>query len=96
MNLTIGQFIVWLLVGAVAGTLVGRLVTFKKGGLGRGTNLGVGMIGALIGGLIFNVFHISLGWFGDINVSVKDLVAALAGSLLFVIVWWLVAKLRGK
>jgi uncharacterized membrane protein YeaQ/YmgE (transglycosylase-associated protein family) len=51
MNLTVGQFIVWLIVGSLAGTLTGRLVTFRKEGLGRWTNLGVGMVGALIGGL---------------------------------------------
>ena len=44
MNLTIGHFVVWLVVGGVAGTLTGRLVTFKKEGLGRWTNIGVGMV----------------------------------------------------
>ncbi len=95
MNLSIGQCIVWLVVGALAGNLTGRLVTFKKEGLGRWTNLGVGMIGALIGGLIFRVFHIDLG-LGDLKVTFEDLIAAFLGSLLFVVVWWVVAKFRGK
>ena len=43
----------------LAGNLVGRLVTFKKEGLGRWTNLGVGMVGALIGGLIFQAWVLS-------------------------------------
>ena len=79
----------------MAGNLVGRLVTFKKEGLGRWTNIGVGMVGALIGGLIFKVFHINLG-LGDIKMTFEDLIAAFLGSLLFVVIWWLVAKLRGK
>jgi len=95
MNLSVGQFIVWLVVGALAGNLTGRLVTFKKEGLGRWTNLGVGMIGALIGGLIFRIFHIDLG-LGDLKVTFEDLIAAFLGSLLFVVLWWLVAKFRGK
>ena len=95
MNLTVGQFIVWLVVGGLAGNLAGRLVTFKKEGLGWWTNLGVGMVGALIGGLLFRVFHINLG-LGDIKVTFEDLIAAFLGSLLFVVAWWVVAKFRGK
>jgi uncharacterized membrane protein YeaQ/YmgE (transglycosylase-associated protein family) len=95
MHLSFGQFIVWLVVGALAGNLAGRLVTFKKEGLGRWTNLGVGMVGALIGGLIFNVFHIDLG-LGELKVTFEDLIAAFLGSLLLIVVWWLVRMLRGK
>ncbi len=95
MNLTVGQFIAWLVVGGLAGNLTGRLVTFKREGLGRWTNLGVGMVGALIGGLFFRIFHISLG-LGDLKITFVDLIAAFLGSLLFVVIWWLVAKFRGK
>ena len=95
MNLTVGQLIVWLVVGALAGNLAGRLVTFKREGLGWWTNLGVGMVGALIGGLIFKVFHINLG-LGELKITFEDLIAAFLGSLLFVVIWWLVAKFRGK
>ena len=95
MNLTISQLIVWLIVGGLVGTLVGRLVTFKKEGFGFWTNLGIGMIGALIGGLFFRIFHIDLG-LGEIKVSFEELIAAFLGSLLFIIVWWLVRKFRGK
>jgi uncharacterized membrane protein YeaQ/YmgE (transglycosylase-associated protein family) len=93
MNLTLGQFIVWLIVGALAGNLTGRVVTFKREGLGRWTNLGVGMAGALLGGILFRVFHIDLG-LGDLKVTFEDLIAAFAGSLLLVAGWWLVAVVR--
>jgi len=56
----------------LAGNLVGRVVTWKKEGLGPWTNLGVGMVGALIGGFVFNVFHINLG-LGEIKVTFEDL-----------------------
>ena len=95
MNLTVSQLVVWLIVGGLAGTLVGRLVTFKKEGLGFWTNLGVGMVGALIGGLIFRIFHIDLG-LGEIRISLGELIAAFLGSLLFVVAWWLVRKFTGK
>jgi len=95
MNLTVQQFVVWLVVGGLAGNLAGRLVTFKKEGLGLWTNLGVGMVGALIGGLLFSVFHIDLK-LGDLKVTFQDLIAAFLGSLLFVGIWFLVAKIRAR
>ena len=49
-NMNIGQVIVWIVVGGFAGTLAGRAVTLKKEGLGRWTNLLVGMVGAALGG----------------------------------------------
>jgi len=93
MNLTLVQLIVWLIVGSLAGTLAGRLVTLKREGLGRWTNLGVGMVGALIGGFLFNVFHVDLG-LGEIKV--QDLIAAFLGSLLFIVVWWAIRKYRAR
>lgn len=95
MNLTPVQFVVWLVVGALAGNLTGRLVTLKKEGLGRWTNLGVGMVGALIGGLLVGMFRIDFG-LGDQGIKFKDLIAAVLGSLLFVAAWWVVRWYRGK
>ena len=95
MNPLLGQIIVWLIVGGLAGTLAGRLVTMKKEGLGRWTNLVVGLIGALIGGGFFKVFHIDLG-LGEIKITFEDLIAAFLGSLLFIVLWWLVSWYRGK
>lgn len=95
MNPLIGQIIVWLIVGGLAGTLAGRLVTMKKEGLGRWTNLAVGLVGALIGGGLFKIFHIDLG-LGEIKITFEDLIAAFVGSLLLILVWWLVGWYRGK
>jgi uncharacterized membrane protein YeaQ/YmgE (transglycosylase-associated protein family) len=95
MHLTLDQFIVWLIVGALAGTLAGRLVTLRKEGLGRWTNLGVGMVGALIGGFLFKIFHINLG-LGELKITLDDLTAAFLGSILFIVVWWTVRKFRAK
>lgn len=91
----IGAIIVWLIVGGLAGNMAGRLVTFKKEGLGRWTNIGVGLAGALIGGGVFRVFHIDLG-LGDIKVTFEDLIAAFSGSLLFVVAWWVIRMFTAK
>jgi uncharacterized membrane protein YeaQ/YmgE (transglycosylase-associated protein family) len=93
MKQLIVQLVIWLVVGGLAGTLAGRLVTLKKEGLGRWTNIGVGLVGALIGVGLFKLFNIDLG-LGEIKI--EDLIAAFVGSLLFIVLWWLVAGFTGK
>ena len=85
MNLPFDQVVVWLIIGALAGSLTGMIVTRRKGGFGALTNLAVGLAGALIGGLLFSVLNVDLG-LGTIAVSLEDLVAAICGSLVFLVV----------
>jgi len=75
------EIIVWLIVGALAGTLIGWLVTRQKTGFGVWKNLGVGLVGALIGGVIFKLIGIEL--FPKIKISAHNIVAALIGSVIF-------------
>jgi uncharacterized membrane protein YeaQ/YmgE (transglycosylase-associated protein family) len=89
--MNVGKLIAWLIVGALAGTLAGRVVTLSKEGLGRWTNIGVGLVGAVIGGFLFNLFDFDLG-LGEIAITFEDLIAAFCGSLLLLILWWLYDK----
>jgi uncharacterized membrane protein YeaQ/YmgE (transglycosylase-associated protein family) len=92
---TIGEMVAWLIIGALAGTLAGRLVTFSKKGLGRWTNLAVGMGGALVGGLVRKLFGVDFG-LGDVTLTFEDLIAAFLGSLVLIVGIWLYRKLKGK
>jgi uncharacterized membrane protein YeaQ/YmgE (transglycosylase-associated protein family) len=91
----IGKIIVWLVIGALAGTLAGRLVTFSKQGLGKWTNVGLGMVGALVGGFLFWLLNIDLG-LGELKITFEDLIAAFVGSLLCVAGLWLIRKFAGS
>ena len=93
--MSIGQVIVWIIVGGFAGTLAGRIVTFKKAGLGRWTNLLVGIVGALLGGELFKLLGIDFG-LGDLKVTFEDLIAAFVGSLLVIFVWRIIVKMRAR
>ena len=93
--MNIGKLIAWLIIGALAGTLAGRLVTLSKEGLGRWTNIGVGLVGAVIGGFLFNLFDFDLG-LGAIEITFEDLIAAFSGSILFIILWWVYDKMSAK
>ena len=91
MSVPVGEIIVWLIIGALAGTLAGRLMTFSKRGFGLWANVAFGMIGAVVGGLIFRLLHIDLG-LGEIKITFEDLISAFVGSVLCIIAWRLIPK----
>lgn len=91
MNISLDQIIVWLLIGAIAGTLAGAMVKRSKKGFGVFSNLGIGLVGALIGGALFRLFRLDLG-LGIISISLEGIVAAFAGSVLFLIALRLLRK----
>ena len=93
MSITLAELVVWVIVGVLAGSLAGTVVTGKWAGLGRWSSLGVGLVGALIGGLIFTLFGIWPG-LDAIAISLRDIIAAFVGSLIFLLVLWIVRTSR--
>lgn len=85
MRITLQQVVVWLVIGAIAGSLAGLMVKRSRQGFGRFANLGLGLVGAFIGGAIFRVFNIDLG-LGAISVSLEDIVAAFLGAIFFLLI----------
>jgi len=85
MSVTVDMLVVWLIVGALAGSFVGMIVKRQREGFGRFVNLIVGLVGALIGGVLVNLIGIDLG-LKRFSVTLEDLLAAVAGSLLLLIV----------
>jgi len=75
------------------GTLAGRLVTRQRAGFGVWRNLGLGLAGALVGGFVFRAF----GWLANlasVAISLRDVIAALAGSLVVLGALWLWRRTR--
>jgi uncharacterized membrane protein YeaQ/YmgE (transglycosylase-associated protein family) len=93
--MTIGKVVVWLIVGALAGTLAGRVMTFSKRGFGFWSNMAIGMIGALVGGFLFWLFRIDLH-LAEIKITFEDLISAFVGSLLCIVAWRLVRRATEK
>jgi uncharacterized membrane protein YeaQ/YmgE (transglycosylase-associated protein family) len=90
---SLSQFIVWIVVGLLGGTLAGLVVTRERKGFGFLRNLGVGLLGALVGGLLFRLLALFPG-LDSIAVSLRDIVAALVGSLLVLLGVWLWQRYR--
>lgn len=87
MVVTWSQIIVWLIIGLIGGTLVGAVVRWQREGFGWWTNLGIGLVGALVGGLLFRLFGIWPG-LDNIYVSLRDVVSAVIGSVIFLGALW--------
>jgi len=84
MTVNIADVVVWIVVGMLAGTLAGLIVKRRKAGYGHLANLGLGLLGALIGGYLFDLFGIAPG-LDNISISLRDIVAALFGALLLLV-----------
>ncbi|MGE3148248.1 MAG: GlsB/YeaQ/YmgE family stress response membrane protein [Pseudorhodoplanes sp.] len=90
---SLDHIIVWIIVGLIGGSLASRIITWDREGFGHLRNLGLGLAGALVGGLLFHLF----GWFPDldrISVSLRDIVSAVAGSLIVLVAIWLWRRFR--
>ncbi len=85
---SLSQLIVWIVVGLLGGTLAGLLIKRDRKGFGLIRNLGLGLVGAFVGGLLFRL----LGLFPELDkyaISLRDVVAAVVGSLLVLAALWL-------
>jgi uncharacterized membrane protein YeaQ/YmgE (transglycosylase-associated protein family) len=81
------QIFVWIVVGLLGGSLAGLIVTRERAGFGLGSNLLLGLAGAVVGGLLFRLFGLwtSLDRY---SISLRDIVAALIGSLIVLAGLW--------
>ncbi len=81
-SITLGQLIAWIILGVLIGSLVGRLITKGRRGFGSVGNLVIGLVGAVIGGILFDFLDVGFG--RDVALSLNDFVAAFVGALIFV------------
>jgi uncharacterized membrane protein YeaQ/YmgE (transglycosylase-associated protein family) len=71
--------VVWLIIGALAGWLAGKLV--KGGGFGLIGDIVVGIVGALIGGWLAAALGISIG-----SGFVASVITAIIGAVILLLI----------
>jgi uncharacterized membrane protein YeaQ/YmgE (transglycosylase-associated protein family) len=90
---SLAETVVWVVAGLLGGTLAGIASTLSLRGFGFLRNAVVGVVGALLGGLIFRITGL---WpeLEQITISLRDVVAAFAGSLLVLLLYWIWQRYR--
>ena len=73
------SIIAWIILGLIAGYIGSRIV--DKEGKGLWLNMALGIVGAIIGGVIFSAF----GGTGVTGVNLYSLIVAVIGSI--VVLW---------
>ncbi len=77
--------IAWIILGLIAGWIANRIV-YRTGG-GVLTDLVLGIVGALIGGWLFNAF----GEPGVTGVNLWSLLVAIAGAVVVLLIYHAIA-----
>ncbi|HVG95040.1 MAG TPA: GlsB/YeaQ/YmgE family stress response membrane protein [Planctomycetota bacterium] len=85
MDVDLAEVLVWLIVGALAGDLVARIVTRSRAGFGVFKNLGLGLAGGLVGGFLFiKLIDLDYGM-SRVRVSLQQIVAAALGAVIVLV-----------
>jgi uncharacterized membrane protein YeaQ/YmgE (transglycosylase-associated protein family) len=82
------SFVAWIVLGLVAGFLASKLV--NRSGEGMLLDIVLGIVGAVAGGWLFNVF----GMPGVTGLNLYSLVVAVIGAAVFLIVYHALTKRR--
>jgi uncharacterized membrane protein YeaQ/YmgE (transglycosylase-associated protein family) len=78
---SLAQLITWIVMGLLGGSLAGLIITRERKGFGLARNMGLGLAGAIVGGLLFRLLGLLPG-LDQISISLRDVMAAFVGSLI--------------
>jgi len=84
------SIIAWLVVGAIAGWIAGKVVPGDEGYGLLGTII-AGIVGALVGGFLLGAIT-GEEWTTGINIP--TLIAAIVGAIIVVFLWGMIARNR--
>ena len=89
----LGAIISWIIVGSMAGSLVGHVLAGKKSGFGLWKNLAIGLVGAVIGGVVL-IHLLGFDFWGldKVAFTAADLAAAIIGAFVFMLILKVVSK----
>jgi len=86
--LSLDRIVVWVIVGLIGGSLAGLIIKRETKGFGVLRNLGLGLVGALVGGFLFRLLRL-LPELDKVMISLRDVVAAVVGSLIVLAALWI-------
>ena len=77
----------WIILGLIAGFIASKIV--NKQGEGMMLDIALGIVGAIVGGIIFNIF----GATGITGLDIYSMIVAIVGS---VVVLWVYHAFLGR
>ena len=77
----LSNIVVWVIVGGLAGWIAGKIVG-KDSQMGLFANITVGVLGAIIGGFILNLFGLS----GVTGFNLWSILVAILGAVILLLV----------
>lgn len=83
--------IAWLVIGAIAGWIAGKIVPGDEGYGVLGTII-AGVIGAMVGGWLFALLTSNEDWLTGIDIP--TLLAAVVGAVIVVFAWQMITGRR--
>src|SRR5579859_6827844 len=81
------QVLTWIIIGLIAGFLAGLLIRGRRFGL-VGSVI-VGLLGALVGGILFTVLRIQLppALQGDFTLRWQDIIVSFIGAVIILLIF---------
>jgi len=84
------SIVAWIVLGLIAGFIASKIV--NKAGEGLLLDILLGVVGALVGGWLFRAF----GMHGVTGLNLYSLVVAVAGAIVFLVVYHLLFSHRPR
>ncbi|HEY5101225.1 MAG TPA: GlsB/YeaQ/YmgE family stress response membrane protein [Steroidobacteraceae bacterium] len=82
------SFIAWIVLGLIAGFIASKIV--NKSGEGLFLDIVLGVVGAVVGGWLFNTF----GMPGVTGFNIYSLLVAVLGAIVFLVIYHLLTGSR--
>ncbi len=84
------SIIAWIVLGLIAGFIASKLI--NKSGEGLLLDIGLGVVGAVVGGWLFNAF----GMVGVSGLNLYSLLVAVLGAVVVLVVYHALVRSRAK
>lgn len=75
------NFIAWIILGLVAGFIASKVV--NRSGRGILTDIALGVVGAVVGGVVFNL----LGMQGVTGLNIWSIIVSVVGAILVLVIY---------
>lgn len=84
------SFIAWIVLGLIAGFIASKIV--NKSGEGVLLDIILGIVGAVLGGYLFQTF----GMAGVTGVNLYSILVAVVGAIVFLVIYHAIFRRRGS